>query len=258
MWQKYKFEENKTYSTKIGRTRLWVEKQQKIWRIASQIEESGEFSSDGFVIIQDTPENIPWNQYVGDKNNTLLLVPNLPDKPVVIKPDVSFTIMAGMNLDIYVKIPLWIQLYSTSVKPGNLLFEQGTTELSLTWFGDPTNGELAYSLPSSIIQKMPATDTFTGEAICPIRIRNESQSILNFQRLSVDTNELNVYANQNLICTNEVKVRFKGEEHNSEVQIIQGSPTLAEGLKQIGYARSKPDKNLLRKSFYFIKSFTQY
>ncbi len=258
MWHKYKFEENKTYSTKIGKTRLWIEKQKKIWRIASQIEEQKEFLSDGFQIIQTVPENIPWQQYVGDKNNNLQLLPNLPNQPVVIKPEIPFTIMAGMNLDIYVKIPLWIQLYSSSVKPENLLFEMSTTELSLTWFGDPTNGELAYSLQSDIIQKVPDNGSLTDEAICPINIRNDSLSILNFQRLSIDTNELNVYANQNLLCTNEVKVKFKGEEQNSEVNILHGSPAIAEGLKQIGYARSKPDKNLLRKSFYFIKSFTQY
>ncbi len=258
MWQKYKFEENKIYTAKIGNTRLWVEKQQKIWRIASLNEGVSESSSSGFEVVQTPTENISWNQYIADKHSTLHLVPTPPDRPVVIKPEVPFTIMAGTNLDIYIKIPLWIQLYSSSVKPENLLFEIVTTELSSTWFGDPTNGELAYSLQSNIIQKVSEINTFPTEAICPVQIRNDSQAILNFQRLSIDVNQLNVYANQNLICTNEVRVRFRGEEQNTEVQIVQVNPSIQEGLKQIGYARSIPDKNLLKKSFYFIKSFTQY
>ena len=259
MWQKHKFEENKIYTAKIGFTRLWVEKQQKIWRIAFCNEEDTRSSSDkSFEIAPAIPDNITWNQYIADKHSTLQLSPSLPDRPIVVKPEIPFTIRTGTNLDIFVKIPLWVQLFSSSVKPKNLLYEIITTELSSTWFGDPTSGELAYSLQSGIIQNLTEIDIAPNEAICPIQIRNESLSILHFQRLSIDVTQLNIYANQNLVCTNEVKVQFRGEEQNTEVQIIQSVPSVQESLKLIGNARNLPDKNLFRKSFYFIKSFTQY
>ena len=258
MWQKYKFEENRIYTAKIGFTRFWVEKQQKIWRITHRNEETQNPSLDErFEKISSLPEDISWDQFIADKHSMLQLAPSLPDRPVVVKPETPFTIMSGTNLDIYIKIPLWIWFYSSSIKTENLLLEVITTELSSTWFGDPTNGELAYSLQSGIIQNLTEITTAPHEAICPIKIHNESLSTLQFQRLSIDVTRLNIYANQNLTCTNEVKVRFRGEE-NTEVQIVQSVPSFQEGLKLIGNARNLPDKNLLRKSFYFIKSFTQY
>ncbi len=258
MWQKYKFEENKIYTLQLGKIRIYIRKLNKIWQITTYTVEIPEYSNKGFELITAQPEDIIWNNYIADKHTSLQLVPTLPDRPVVIKPEIPFTILSGMSLDIFITIPLWIQFYASAIKPENLLYEFATRELSSTWFGDPTNGELAYFLQSPIKQKLTDLEFFTDKAICPIRISNDSQTTLNFQRLSIDANQLNVYTNQNLLCTNEVKVRFKGEEQNTEVQIVQGSPDIAEGLKQVGYARSKPDKNLLKKSFYYIKSFTQY
>jgi hypothetical protein len=259
MWQKHKFEENKIYTAKIGFTRFWVEKQQKIWRIAYRNEEEQKPSlNDSLEEVSSLPDNISWNQFIADKQNTIQFAPSLPDRPVVIKPEIPFTIMAGTSLNIYIKIPLWIWLYSSSVKPENLLYEIVSTELSSTWFGDPTSGELAYSIQSGIVQNLTEISLAPNEAVCPIQIRNESLSILHFQRLSIDVTQLNIYANQNMICTNEVKVRFRGEEQNTEVQIIQSNPSFQEDLKLIGNARNLPDKSLFRRSFYFIKYFNQY
>lgn len=257
MWQKYKFEENKIYTAQIGSTRLWVKKQDKIWLISSGKEEARIQSTKGFEVINQLPEYVSWNQYIADKHTGFQLIPALPDRPIVVKPEVPFTILSGMSLGILLKIPVWIQLYTSTLKPENLIFECATNGLSSTWFGDPTNGELSYELQSEIIQKLPESCS-ADVAICPITIRNDSQTTLDFHRLLIDVNQLNIYGNSKLLCTNEVKVRFKGEEQNTEVQIVHGNPELAGDLKQVGYARTKTDKNLLKKSFYFIKSFTQY
>jgi hypothetical protein len=258
MWQKYKIEEGKIYSGKPGKIRFWIKKQQKIWQFCSSEKDSNEISDEGIQQVSKLPAGVEWTNIVADKHTGLYIVPALPDRPVIIKPEKIFTILAGTTIDIFARIPVWIQLYASSVKVENLIIEFPSIELSSTWFGDPDNGELAYSLPGTIHYQFVKEKITAYDAICPIQIRNDSDSVLNFQRLSVPVNELNIYSNQQILVSNQVRFHYKGEDKTSEVQIVSGSPTLVENLKQLSSARSKVNTGLLHKSFHMIKSFTQY
>lgn len=258
MWSKYKIEDGQIYTAKAGLTRFWIQRFYSFWRIATFQEEYPEFSVEGLRIVTTLPSGIDWSHMIAGKQNTLIVHPALPDKAVIIKPEQSVTLLPSMKLEILNKIPLWIQLYSSSVKPENLIIEFPSIKLCPTWFGDTDYGELAYRLPGHIIFDLKQDKIEKYEAVCPVKIFNESPKLMNFQRLAIHADQLNLYSGSEFFCTNELRISHKEEEQTSDVQIISGSPSLTEGLKQVSSAREKPNLNLLKKSFHLIKSFTQY
>ncbi len=258
MWSTYKFEEHTIYSAKAGHMLFWIGRLNSFWQVATTWEKSIAFTSEGLKEVKSIPTDIRWNQLVAGKHNDLIIHPALPDRPVIIKPDESVAVLPSMKIELMIKIPLWIQLYSHSVKPQNLIYEFPSVQLRQTWFGDSDSGELAYRLPGNIFYGLAKDPIQKFEAVCPVRIHNESTSLMSFQRLSIHAHQLNLYTNGDIFCTNELRVSHKEEEQESDVQIVNGSPGLAGGHKQISDARIKTNTNLLRKSFHMLKSFTQY
>jgi hypothetical protein len=258
MWLKHKFEEGFIYSAKIGRARFWIQKYFAFWRIALDQEEKAEWAADEFNRVKKLPDGIDWSHLIADKQSTLIVQPALPDKAVVIRPVKIITMLPDMKLDLMIRIPLWVQLYSAAVKPENMLFEFPSIELNPTWFGEPDDGELAYRIGERVVLNLKDEKIGKYEALCPVRIINESPVVLHFQRLSIHADELNIYGNDTHLCTNEIRVIHKEEGAGSDVQIVSGNPSLIPGMRQVASARNKPNRNLFHKSFHLIKSFTQY
>lgn len=259
LWQKYKFEEGEILSSSISQYRFWIKKQQKIWQVALLKSAETSVSHDAQLVkVPELNAGCDWEYSIADKHSHAYIMPATPDRPLIIKSSKKISILPGMNLDIFIEIPVWIQLYSSSVKAENLLLEFPSTQLSSTWFGDPDNGELAYSYPNEIYFRPEDIDPLEGNAICPIRIKNESDITLELHRLSVPIVQLNLYANEKILCTNEVNVRYKGEDYTSEIQIAGSNPAISEGLKLLANARIKSSRNFLKKSFSFIRSIADY
>lgn len=256
MWTKYKIEDNKEYAGQAGTCQFQIMKEGKTWFIRHEKNEKAKMTE-----LKETKSSSPgedWEYYVGDKTGSLLLLPALPDKPLVIKPGNTFHILPGKSVDIYLTIPLWIQFYHGAAKSENLLCEIPETEPSATWFGDPDNGLLGYAYRGSIELSATLERTNPWFVLCPVKIRNESTAALDFQRMCLHCEQLDLYLHNDHLVANEFRIRFKGVEQVGEVHITPGNPSFAEGAKQIAQARMRPDKSLIKRSFYFIKSISQY
>jgi hypothetical protein len=256
MWSKFKFEDEQIYSAKAGYTRFWIQRYYAFWRISTRFEDTSEFDAEGLQKVKSLPENFEWQQMIAGKQSSLIIHPALPDKALIIKPEDNISLMPAMKLDLLIKIPLWIQIYSSSVKPENLIFEFPTIELSSTWFGDTDDGEMAYRLPRHILFDFKPEEIEKSEAICPVKIHNDSETLIRFQRISVPASQLTLFSNGKIFFTNEIRVIHNGDELASDLQIFGPSSNYVQGLKPISAARMKTNMNLLRKSFHLIKSFT--
>ena len=257
MWQKFKFDNSKVYAAQSGPVQFWIEKQANIWQVAKKHTDDFSSGSRHPTPVNALPDDVNWSFHVADKQNQLHILPATPDRALVVKPAKSFAVLPGMNLTIHIIFPVWIQLYASVVKSESLVLEFPAVELSSTWFGEPDNGELSYSYPGDIYFSLDPDMVQDYQALCPIKIKNESDTTLDFQRLSVPVNQLNLYSNQTYLCANELQVRFRGEEQSSEVQITSGAPSVFEGLKQLNKARISTSSNILKKSFSFFKSIAE-
>ena len=259
MWKKYKIDDNVIYNSRIGSSILWLEKSKNIWSYAIDKTNSDSTGTDSLQSAKKLPDDFEWQGHLGSDASSIHILPAMPDRAVVVKPDKNLAILNGTTIEVFLLIPVWLRIYASSVKDENLLLEFPTTDLSSTWFGAPDNGELAYSLPANaLFDTIGLTDSANSTAICPVKINNESGAVLNFERLSVPAPQLNLYSKENQLFTNEIRLKYKGEDNQNEVQIINGSPSIAEGSTHLSSARIKDSKGLFQRSFYLIKSFTQY
>ena len=69
---------------------------------------------------------------------TLLLQPQLADRPIVTCPSTPFTVLGGSTVNVFVTTPLWLEI---SQAEGKVLADIPTCRLSDTWFGESPRAE---------------------------------------------------------------------------------------------------------------------
>ena len=257
MWNKITLEKDLRYSLGIGDLLMWVSNSDKEWKVSyNRVNEpTPEFSP--LNVSMDAAEK-DWITIVADKNRSLNIVPSLPDRPVVIKPLNEFKILPKSNTQLFIPIPVWLQLYAGTEKKERLIMELPSEELSSTWVGEADNGILAYSLKNKLHSQLDKNKLAFHEVLCPVKVSNESGIILDFNRFVLNVDQLSIYTENNKLFTNEVHVKFKGESVLSDVHFATQSPSFIEGAKKISEPRDGSKKNALKRSFYFFKSLTQY
>ena len=111
IWKKLVLEPNTSYVWKAGRQQVYLQKRNKEWMLGICQSETAE---SGVVLGQSaTPSEMPvWSSYTGDGGNELLVLPALPELPVVVRPIAPFQVLPGQTAVLYPDIPLTLQFYA--------------------------------------------------------------------------------------------------------------------------------------------------
>ena len=257
MWSKITIEKDKTYYWKIGCKEIFIKKNEKEWFVSQRENKD----SDPKLIYgeeRNAGNDQQWQVIIGEKSNTLVPVPTLPDRSVVVKTSHPFKVMPGKSAQLYIPVPLWIQYYATTRKAENLFFESPAQALSSTWVGESDGGTLAYSLNVDFFNSLQKPAETFHHIICPIKLTNDSPGVLDIQRLLLELEYLSVYADGDQLYANEIRMKFKGENMISDVQ-ISAQPLASLGKPvQVSPPRNTKSQNVITKSFHFIKSLTNY
>ena len=168
----------------------------------------------------------------------------LPDRPVIIKPDMVQKVMPGQAVSAYCSIPLSLKM---SVS-GSELGEYPIIVLSKTWFGEPDEGVIGYSLKSEVLcspDKLPQSPIY---AVCTILIENKSAELLSFDRICLRTEYMGLFKSKKELSpnTSTCKLVYTGKERMSKINYL---PPSGKGFKIIDIPRVKHGQNLLFKSF---------
>lgn len=200
--------------------------------------------------------DLPWTRYVTVVDDLLEMLPCMPDRAVVVRPDSAITILPGRSGQFYFTIPVWVRLLSASRGPKTTMAEIPTIILSNTWFGDPSAGELCYSLDAPLRRTHDEMREEGFRAICPIHVKNGSHEELSFQRVCVQVEHLSLYRGESILWSNEVHVLFKGSDQISQITYSSHPPTMDRSATLLTGPRTRPEHNILRRSFGFIRQFT--
>jgi len=189
-----------------------------------------------------------------DGEGPTFIIPMLPDKPLVLQPDAELRILPDARIRAHIPIPLGIGVVYGEGEEARLIREFPAIHLSKTWFGEPFDGEAAYSWKTTFSDGLGPRQPDERIAYCPLVIRNESPEVLGFQRLILRVPFLSLYAVRAHIYTDRVTVRFRGQSQVSQVSIEKGPQKGLDSAVRIFGPRSKSDRALLRRSFSFIKN----
>ena len=252
---------DKHYRGQVGPLILWFLRQFDEIHIAVKCL-GDELVEDDVVSFASTDENqqegLDWKRWVvGEKSNTISILPIMPDRPVVVRPEVPVKIPEGHEALFFVSIPVWVKIVVDNTKE-TVLCEEPSIILSNIWFGDPMSGELCYSLRSRARRQIVDSEAKPHKAICPVRIKNVAQSQLNVDRFCVNVEYLKIYKGQKQLWTNEVHITFQGEDAASKIDYLQKSPEYEAVDSILSDAKTKWKKTLMKKSLGTFKLLTGF
>jgi hypothetical protein len=255
-WKKYEFTDNQTLQFNAGYAEVLVKRIANGWLIKSQVldqpaatlevEEIGGIDNDSEVFHFQT-----------GKSNAMIVVPAFPQKAVVFRNNKNIKISAGESANLYFRIPLTMQFYFQEAKDENLLFEIPLKRLSDTWFGEADSGEPAFSIGNNYDTEISDVKDLPWEAITPVEIINNSTGVFELQRLILRVEDFSLFLKNKQLLSNHVSIEFKGPEHAGSVNLSVNKEIHGQKPHQLAKPRNQVARNLLRKSFFFIKNIYQ-
>ena len=176
-----------------------------------------------------------------DAPHHLRLLPVLPDRPLVVKPEHPFTLLRRASARIYMRIPTWIRVEAVEERDGgaSVLAEIPTVHLSDTWWGDFQEGELAYWLTTQGRREF-TPDLFKAHFVMSaVQLDNRSDDDLRVEKLSLRVEHLSIYEKDGWLWAEEVRVDYHGEDDGSEVHMDDEPPREAAGARELTPARAQ-------------------
>ena len=248
-WTKHQISQGHCRFDQVGPLKLWIQKGSNEWLIAydHKIEDKKVLQ---LGIKSDKPDEISWTQLIaGGDNSEVHFQPLMPDRSVVVRPRNATQISKGQECVLYVFIPVWIRI-ATGSKGDLKLLDLPSIILSNTWFGDTMDGESCYALKVPAELDLMLDQVGPNRVICPVRIKNKSDSDLIFQRLCVKVQHLNIYKGKRCNWSNEVSFKYNGINEESEIEISKKVPKYDDAVGELLMAAREPaPKNLFQRTF---------
>ena len=205
--------------------------------------------------VEGISQDVSWSRLVSARDETLELMPSLPDRPLVIRPESPVSILPGRYALFFVSIPIWFKFVAVRGKERFDVIDIPSRPLSNTWFGDPGGGELCYSLDAPLMRSAAQLVAHYAHATCNLIVRNGSDENLKFERICVHVENLNVFSSESRLWTNEIRVLFKGTDQVSQISIQKGPPQDVVKPRRLCEPRVPPNRSVIGRSFSFIRQF---
>jgi hypothetical protein len=175
------------------------------------------------------------------------LSPGLPDRLVVVEPQVPFRLAPGADARVYIRVPVWVQL-RLGDRGGPLLGEFPTLLMSNTWWGDMADGSLGYWLETSARRSLTPDLLQPHLAVCAMELSNRSREPLPVDKIALRVIHLSVFGTGAGLWCEEVRVRYQGGD-DSHVEMSGRPPAEAEDAILLTPPRVPADRGLRARTF---------
>lgn len=233
-----------TGTVEIGPLELWVRfRAGEIWLAHA----SGDWTRSGGDPAREPPSDEEgWVRWpVPEGTGGLRLSPVFPPRTLVVKPELSFRLLPHSGARIYVRVPLWARVEATGGEEDVTLTEVPSVVLSDTWWGEFTDGELCYWLPTSA-RRSVGPDLFAPHrAVCPLDLSNRSEGELEVEKIALRVAHLSVFRGAQGLWSDVTRVRYRGENEGSDIDVAGRAPEEAGSEAR----RVTPPRTPLTKSF---------
>jgi hypothetical protein len=255
VWDAISVGERQCIQWRFPHRSFYVERLASEWHVLSlPAHEPEVLESCAIIDRSEKPDSMAWRHYLLKNADRLQPLPMLPDRPLVVRPDRPLTILAGQNALFHLEIPLWFRLTAAGEKPLRM-FEEALIVPIPTWFGDPVNGELCYTLTTRLHQSLDSLDPSAHRAVCPVAIANDSDTDLPFEKICLHVENLSVFRAPAQLWTNRINVLFRGPEQATQINIAQGVPDVGGDIRLATTARQPTEGWSFRRTFSIFKDF---
>lgn len=194
-----------------------------------------------------------WSRWAIKKEDfTIELLPLMPDKQVVVRPEHPFNLTSGAKATIFTRIPVWVGVYTNEAKRHKLT-EIASLVLNKTWFGDFLDGVLCYWVATTA-RRSVTDDIFQSHtAISTLNIKNDSEHDLTIDKLSLLVERLSLFEKNGQLWTDEMDIVYNGEDNQSEITMTGKAPQGFKDAKLISSPRNPQRKSFAERTFKILK-----
>jgi hypothetical protein len=234
-WGRSSLAEGQTGKWTIGPLTLWVKRLTREWRIAFErtdeteqtlVESAAPARAEE---IEAAEARLTFERFLMRATTQALhLSPALADRSVVVRPATPFHLLARQETTVFVSSPLWVKIEVGDEK--RMLKEIPILRPSDTWFGPSTReGELCYSSRTQARMTEDELPFRPHLALTPVTIGNESQAVLNVEKINLPVTYLSLYCAAGwAVWTDGLEVKLAESAQTATVNILPGPPAQAQ------------------------------
>ncbi len=242
-WGRYTIPSGETMETRLGTLTVLLRKEKDEIRLTHQWENGPKTHIPG----QGQPGK--WERWAASQDaKEVEFLPAFPDRHLVLQPENPFRLLPGAKARIFVRVPVWLQIRVPG-KQGGLLGEFPTLILSDTWWGQVEDGEIAYWLHITARREAPPSIFLPDRILCPLALENRSQEDLPVEKILLRVSHLSVFRGPGSLWSDEVRIRYRGEEEGSELEMTGRTPPEAPGANRLAPPRVPTAKGFTARTF---------
>jgi hypothetical protein len=247
LWEAYTLQAGQTLDACIGSLHLWIHRREKEWYIAHETE-TGDAERGSVTIYDETFPDRDWTRWIlDDRIERIQLKPRLPDRPLIVRPEMPMCLMPKQSVQLFIGIPIWLAITFGAKQEQSIEIPSST--LSNSWFGQFTEGELCYAVRTRARLGQHDLLPNTSRAVFPLEVRNTSAEQLNFERLCIRPQYLNIFEGTTRLWTSKGRVSYRGEDNWSRIVYSSNAPGFDEAERLLGKAREAMQRGALMKTF---------
>ena len=180
--------------------------------------------------------------------------PVMPDRPVIIDTEHSYSFVSQTRTRVFSRVPVWVRITPES-REDLVIAEIPTVVLSETWFGGFTEGELSYAV-SSTARRILTEDLLEPHlVVCPMEIRNNSDSELKFEKVCLRVDRLSIFASGDALWSDETVINYQGTDSGTDTEMKGACPPEAAGATLVSKPRTPVRKTIGLKTFRRLRDF---
>jgi hypothetical protein len=240
-----------TLHCRVGPLTLDVHHARGEWQLAVlQDEESFAPSQADFTLRDGGIGDAATQRFIVSRSgDRLTVLPLLADRPMVIRPRQSVFLPTGEEVTLYMSSPATLRVEVGD--PPVLLCEVATVPLSDTWFGPSTReGELCYSGRTHARHTLAEVPRRAHRVITPVHVRNEVETPLPLDKLSLPVPLLSVYGGADgSLWTESVSLVRTSASDMATLKVDRGPPPWAGAAELISGPREAHARGGLVRAF---------
>lgn len=228
----------------VGPLELHVERDRRTWTLT--YERIAEAARDRVLLRIPSPPPKPrdgahvFRVAFRETHELLRIRPALPDRLLVVAPEIRFSIAPREDLTLYARVPVWLQVYAGDPPDLPALLREVMTErLQETWSGPSMReGDLAYATREDDFAPPEESAPAAHEVLCPLRIINRARSLLSLREIRIPLVHLALFADiRHQLWTPAVTLEREPDGDFAELRIAEGPPPEAESVVRVGDPR---------------------
>lgn len=246
-WGDFEFKSYTRRSWRLGSLTLWVTRLTNEWQVGHRwsndpLDETIELREDILL-----PEDLELRRYLfSSGGRTLRVVPRVPDRPFVTRPEMPVIIPPGEQATLYMASPLWVELAAGD--PLKVFTSIPVWRAPSTWFGeDLIEGTLCYA--SRTRARLDPTGLRRGPRVATaVFVNNEHDEPLRIERLALPLPQMSVFrAADGRFWTESTTVAYD-PSIKTPAKIESGPPREAGATTRVSGPREDPRVNILARA----------